>query len=155
MCQSYRKVCMCGRNTSEIFFGRAVLDDKAVVRVYCPECSKHIDRGAKSRVWDNGWVLELDMDVVRSYAPVMGVSADDITADWVFDEGYATWVGITPDDFQQREQERTEIQKLAKTDLRAYIDAMREWGLSRERRFVEEGWRKAKGTVGRHKAQRS
>jgi hypothetical protein len=53
-------------------------------------------------------------------------------------------VGITPDDSEIRNQERSEIQEIAKTDLRAYIEAMKEWGLSREKRFIDEGWRKMK-----------
>jgi hypothetical protein len=85
------------------------------------------------------------MDSVKIRAGVMGISPEEVTTGWVFDEGFATWVGITPDDFQRREQERSEIQKIAKTDLRAYMQAMREWGLSREKRFMEEGWRKMKG----------
>ncbi len=84
------------------------------------------------------------MDVVRIRANVMGISAGDVTADWVFDEGFATWVGITPDESQTRDQERSEIQEISKTDLLAYIKAMREWGLSRETRFISEGWRKMK-----------
>jgi hypothetical protein len=120
-----------------------VLDERCVVEVYCPKCSQAVDRELESRVWDNGWILELDMDVVRTQAPVMGILPEAITASYVFDEGFATWVGITPDDFQTRETERSEIQKLAKTDLRAYMGAMRDWGLNRERRFVHEGWRKA------------
>ncbi len=146
MCQSYRKVCACGQNTSEIFFGRMILDEKAVSQVYCPKCSHNIDKDCDSRVWDNGWVLELNMDVVRARSPIMDISPEDVTADRVFDEGYVTWVGITPDDHQRREQERSEIQKLAKTDLLAFIQAMKEWGLSREKRFVKEGWRKIRGS---------
>jgi hypothetical protein len=72
----------------------------------------------------------------------MGASSAELTADWVFDEGYATWVGITPDDPERRNKERDEIQKLAKTDLLAYYEAMKAWGLNREKRFSEEGWRK-------------
>jgi hypothetical protein len=120
-----------------------VLDERCIAEVYCPKCSQGVERQLESRVWDNGWILELDMDVVRTQAPVMGVSSEAITASWVFDEGYATWVGITPDDFQTRETERSEIQKLAKTDVRAYMGAMRDWGLNREKRFIHEGWRKA------------
>ena len=144
MCQSYRKRCACSQNTAEIFFGRMVLDEKAIAQVYCPKCSQDIETGRDNRVWDNGWVLELNMDIVRIRANVMEISAEGITADRVFDEGFATWVGITPDDSQRRNQERSEIQKLAKTDLRAYIQAMKDWGLSREKRFINEGWRKMK-----------
>ena len=82
------------------------------------------------------------MDAVRQSARSMGISAQEVTADWVFDEGYATWVGITPDDTEQRNQERAEIQKLAKVDVRAYYEAMKSWGLDREKRFSEQGWRK-------------
>jgi hypothetical protein len=121
-----------------------ILDEKSIAQVYCPGCSHDIDAEREDRVWDNGWVLELNMDAVKIRAPIMGVSPEDVTASWVFDEGYATWVGVTPDDFQKREQERSAIQKLAKTDLRAYMQAMREWGLSREKRFINEGWRKMK-----------
>ena len=144
MCQSYRKLCACSQNTAEIFFGRMVLDEKAIAQVYCPKCSQNIETGCDYRVWDNGWVLELNMDFVRLRANVMEISAEDVTADWVFDEGFATWVGITPDESQSRDQERSEIQEISKTNLLAYIKAMREWGLSREKRFISEGWRKMK-----------
>lgn len=147
MCQSYRKNCVCGQKTAEIFFGKMVLDEKSIEQVYCPNCSHDIEIDGYNRVWDNGWVLELDMEVVKTYADSLGISSDALTAEWIFDEGYATWVGITPDDSTRRDQERSEIQKLAKTDLRAYIDAMKEWGLSREKRFTGEGWRKMRAYV--------
>ncbi|UCG08263.1 MAG: hypothetical protein JSV83_06345 [Desulfobacterales bacterium] len=142
MCQSYKKVCVCNQKTAEIFFGKMVLDEKAIAELYCPNCSHGIDTGCNHRVWDNGWVLELDMDVLRTHANSMDISPAELTAEWVFDEGYATWVGITPDDAERRNLERAEIQKLAKTDLRAYYEAMKAWGLNREKRFSQEGWRK-------------
>jgi len=43
MCQSYRKACACGQQTSEIFFGKMILDEKSIAQVYCPECSGDID----------------------------------------------------------------------------------------------------------------
>jgi hypothetical protein len=142
MCQSYKKICVCRQKTAEIFFGKMVLNESAVTELYCPNCSRSIDVNGDNRVWDNGWVLELDMNVLRTHAGSMGISPEELSADRVFDEGYATWVGITPDDAKQRDQERAEIQKIAKTDLRAYYEAMKEWGLNREKRFTGEGWRK-------------
>jgi hypothetical protein len=144
MCQSHRKACLCGQRTSEIFFGKYILDERAIAEVYCPQCSGNVDSKKDNRVWDNGWVLELDMQVVRTRAAMMEISPEEVTAEWVFDQGYATWVGITPDDFQTRERERREIQKIAKTDLKTYMQAMKEWGLNREKRFLSQGWRKAK-----------
>jgi hypothetical protein len=144
MCQSYRKVCVCGQNTTEIFFGRMIFDEQVVAKVYCPNCSQNVETDCDNRVWDNGWVLELNMEVVQARIPVMDIAPEYVTADRIFDEGFVTWVGITPDDHQKREQERNQIQKLAKTDLLAYVQAMKEWGLNREKRFVNEGWRKMK-----------
>ena len=82
------------------------------------------------------------MDIVRSHAATFGLDRESITADWVFDAGYATWVGITPDDTERRNRERAELQPLAKSDVLAYVKAMKNWGIERERRFSEEGWRK-------------
>ncbi len=141
MCQSHRQKCVCGKRSADIFFGKMVLDDLAIKNLYCPECSRDLEAD-ESRVWDNGWVLELDMDVVRYHAKSMGMAPGEITADWIFDEGYATWVGITPDEADQRNRERAEIQKLARTDFMAYYKAMRQWGLDRQARFSREGWRK-------------
>jgi hypothetical protein len=53
-------------------------------------------------------------------------------------------VGITPDDTETRNIEREQIQQLAKSDILAYIKAMKEWGIEREKRFIREGWRKMK-----------
>jgi hypothetical protein len=142
MCQSFKLDCSCQQHSAEIFFGKCVLNETAIAALYCPQCSRTIDTASDSRVWDNDWVLELNMDVVRQSAGSMGISAEEVTAGWVFDEGYATWVGITPDDAKQRNQERDEIQKMAKTDIRAYYEAMKTWGLNREKRFSNEGWRK-------------
>jgi len=142
MCQSYKKKCHCGRNSAEIFFGNMLLNETSVIEVYCPECNHAYLAGDSSRVWDNGWILELDMDIVGTHAATFGLDLEDITADWVFDAGYATWVGITPDDTERRNRERAEFQHLAKTDVLAYVSAMKNWGIEREKRFSEEGWRK-------------
>ena len=75
----------------------------------------------------------------------MGVAPDEVTAGWVFDAGYITWVGITPNDAEIRDRERAELQKLAKVDILAYYEAMKTWGQDRELRFAEQGWRKMAG----------
>ncbi|MGD2096740.1 MAG: hypothetical protein PVG35_04120 [Desulfobacterales bacterium] len=144
MCESYKTACVCRQKTAEIFFGKMVLTESSVTKVFCPECSQDIDAERADRVWDNDWILELDMDVLRTHAASMGIAPQEVTAAWVFDQGYATWVGITPDDTERRNQERAEIQKLAKTDIRAYYEAMKKWGLNREKKFMAEGWRKMK-----------
>ncbi len=145
MCRSCKKACACGERTAEIFFGRDILNEKAIKGVYCPKCSGDVDTHSAGTVYDNGWVLELDMDVITFSAPLMGILPGEVTADRVFDEGYATWVGITPNESETRDRERAEILKLAEVDLSVYLRAMKKWGMERERRFTEEGWRKMQG----------
>lgn len=82
------------------------------------------------------------MDYIKNYSATFGMNADQLTANGIFDNGYVTWTGITPDDTERRNKEREEIQALAQTDLLAYIKAMKEWGIKREKRFSREGWRK-------------
>jgi hypothetical protein len=142
MCESYYLRCQCGKKSADIFFGKMLLDEKAVNILFCPECSNGLEADRPERVWDNDWVLELNMDLIRTHASTFGVDADELTANWVFDRGYVTWTGITPDDTDRRNKEREEIQALAKNDLLAYIKAMKEWGMEREKRFIREGWRK-------------
>ncbi len=142
MCESYIIKCQCGDKKAEIFFGKMLLSESSVKQLFCPNCSKGHEDEQPQRVWDNGWVLELNMDTIKSHSSTFGMAADTLTADWIFDSGYVTWVGITPDDTERRNRERDKIQQLAKTDLLAYVNAMKKWGLEREKRFSDEGWRK-------------
>ncbi len=143
MCQSYRKACTCGQKTSEIFFGKMVLDEAAVRQVYCPQCSATVDVDSRSMVEDNGWILELDPEVLEAFAPRMDMSPSSVTAEKVFDDEYVTWVGFSPEDNAQRAKEREEIAKRAGSDPRAHFEALKTWAVEREKRFYEEGWRKA------------
>lgn len=143
MCQSYRKPCSCGQKTSEIFFGKMVLDESAVRSLYCPECSATVDVDPKTMVEDNGWVLELDADVMQAYAPRMEMKVDEVTAEKVFDGDYVTWVGFSPEDNVQRSKERAEIARQTSGDTRAQFEALKKWAVEREKRFFDEGWRKA------------
>jgi hypothetical protein len=142
MCESYKLRCECGEKVAEVFFGKMLLNEMSVSRLFCPSCSREQEEWQPNRVRDNGWVLEMNMDVIRTHSSTFGVHGAELTADWVFDSGYVTWVGITPDDTERRNREREAIQELAKTDVLAYMNAMREWGTEREKRFMEEGWRK-------------
>jgi len=145
MCESYILECQCGSKKGEIFFGKMLLNENSVKQLFCPSCSSGHDSVQRHRVMDNGWVLELNMDIIGSHSSTFGMDAGSITADWIFDSGYVTWVGITPDDTERRNREREDIQQLAKSDVLAYIKAMKEWGIEREQRFSREGWRKMKG----------
>ncbi|GAB4254718.1 hypothetical protein [Deferrisoma sp.] len=143
MCQSYRKPCVCGQRTAELFFGQMVLDEASVKAVYCPQCSATVDPDPVTMVEDNGWILELDEEVIRAYAPRMNMTPDEVTAEKVFDGDFVTWVGFSPEDNVQRVRERRKIEEQYAGDLKGHFEALKKWALDRERRFYAEGWRKA------------
>ena len=142
MCQMYRKPCACGQRTAEIFFGHMVLDQSAIAGLYCPDCGRSVAVDEKTMVNDNGWVLELDSDVIKVYAPRMKLDSETVTAEQVFDGDYVTWVGFSPEDNQCRTVERDAIMKETAGDTRAQFEALKKWAVDREKRYHSEGWRK-------------
>lgn len=144
MCQSYRKPCACGQRNSEIMFGNMILDEAVVAGVYCPQCSATVDVDPATMVVDNGWILELDSDILRAYASRMGMEAASVTAEEAFDGGFATWVGMGPEDNVSRSTEREEISRRTAGDPRAQFEAFKKWAVEREARLAKEGWRKAR-----------
>ncbi|PLX39712.1 MAG: hypothetical protein C0608_11080 [Deltaproteobacteria bacterium] len=144
MCQSYIRPCSCGKNAAEMMFGSMVLDESVVKALYCPECSGRAEKDPVELLEDNGWILQLDKDVMALFAKRMNMDEGDATAENVFDNGFVTWVGMTPDDNQTRGKERDIIMAKFENDRLAQFQALKEWAIGREKRFVAEGWRKAR-----------
>jgi hypothetical protein len=91
---------------------------------------------------DNGWIIGFDMDVARfmlsKVAPI-----GRVTPEFVFDEGYCTWRGVTPSDHIDSVRERDALAQLARTDRRLYFEEIKVWAHTRMDRLAREGWRKA------------
>ncbi|TLN24217.1 hypothetical protein FDZ71_02100 [bacterium] len=143
MCQSYIRACACGQHEAEMMFGNMVLDEAAVRGLYCPECSGTVDYRRESMVLDNGWVLELDEDIIKAFAPRMRMEYDEVSAEKVFDGGYVSWVGMTPEDNRTRAKERQILLEKFADDKREQFEALKRWAIAREKQFVAQGWRKA------------
>jgi hypothetical protein len=120
-----------------------LLDQAAVVELYCPQCSATVDDDPVAMVEDNGWVLELDADILKAYSPRMQLDADTVNAAQVFDAGFVTWVGFSPEDNQNRALEREQIMADNADNKGAQFTAIKQWAIDREKKFVTEGWRKA------------
>ena len=144
MCQSYIKSCACGQNAAEMMFGNMILDESVVKGLYCPKCSATVESDPVEALEDNGWTLELDKDVMALFSPRMTLDGDEVTAEKVFDGGYVTWVGMTPDDNQTRRKERELLMAKYDGDKLEQFQALKRWAIAREKQFVAEGWRKAR-----------
>ena len=154
MCQSYRRSCACGERVSELFFGKNILNEAAVKEVYCPACASTIRQDEaeppepNALVQDNGWVLSLDMEIIRSMARHMALDPETVTANEVFRGDYVTWVGFSPEDSVLRAREQQELAERYGADRKAHFLALRKWAMQREQRLADEGWKKARRSRG-------
>ncbi|MEW5744995.1 MAG: hypothetical protein AB1805_06130 [Nitrospirota bacterium] len=142
MCVACERRCRCGSRSASFHFKDNVLSDRVVRELYCPSCSPGITVDPASMVADNGWVIELDMEVAAFMGRCLPFPA--LTPDILFDEGYCSWNGMYPGDHIDCIREREAIVPLAKSDPARYLKEMRLWATQRNDRLSAEGWRKAR-----------
>ena len=142
MCVDHSKTCTCGKNSASFNFRDNVLPFEAVAHLYCPDCSKDVAYDPTSMLFDNGWLIEFDMEAARFMMQKIA-PASDVTPEFLFDEGYCTWRGVYPGDHIDSVVERGELMKLAKTDKKRYFEEFKTWGIKRMARLAQAGWRKA------------
>lgn len=144
MCMEYAKKCKCGAYSASFNFRDSILPGEVIAGVYCPACSTAVQYDPLTMIQDNGWVLHYEMDMAKFMLGRHPVPATGITPQYLFDEGYCSWRGITPTDNIDSLREREEILKYAKTDPKRYFEELKTWGTRRMERLARDGWRKAR-----------
>lgn len=144
MCMAHEMNCSCGSGMAGFNFKNEIMSGDVITRVYCPRCSRDIKFDHGTMVADNGWAIEYDMEIARFQAHKLKVKPEEVTPDFIFDEGFCAWRGIYPTDHIDSVLERTEILKLARINPRKYLEEMKEWANTRMERLSREGWRKAR-----------
>jgi len=143
----YSMRCSCGREEVSLLFRDDLMPPQVIRTIYCPRCSAGAPgegpADPASSVYDNGWVMEYDMEVARFSASSVPGLGKALSPEAIFDGGYATWRGVYPGEEVQSARERQELAKLARTDPRGYLEKMRHWAIGRMERLRSEGWRKA------------
>jgi len=142
MCIDHSINCLCGKKQASFNFRDDVLPREVITTLHCPECSQGISHDPAIMLLDNGWIIRFDMDVARFMLQKV-VSTSLVTPEFMFDEGYCTWRGITPSDHIDSVKERDELAQLAKVDRLRYFEEIRNWSNNRMKRLAQEGWRKA------------
>ena len=142
MCVDHSVHCSCGKGSASINFRDEILPFEVITKLSCPVCSPVAPYDPSTMIADNGWVIGFDMDVarfmLRKVAP-----ADRVTPEFIFDEGYCTWRGITPSDHIDSVRERNGLLQLAQTDRKRYFEEIKNWSNNRMEHLAREGWRKA------------
>jgi len=142
MCVDHSVNCLCGKNHASFNFRDEVLPFEVITKLQCPACSTGVLPNPSSTLADNGWLIGFDMDVARFMLQKVA-PAEQVTPEFIFDEGYCTWRGVTPTDHIDSVKERDALAQLAKTDRKRYFEEIRNWGNNRMERLAQEGWRKA------------
>jgi hypothetical protein len=144
MCIEVRKTCECGRKNVQFHLRDNLLMAEAVARLFCPDCPGDVPFDPGSMLMDNGWIIEYDMVLARDLiARKLGREAEEVSPQFIFDNGYATWLETYPGEREDIEAERSAIVALARTDQTAYLKRIQAWNIERMERLKEAGWRKA------------
>ena len=142
MCVDHSINCSCSRSHASFNFKDDILPHEVITKLYCPACSQAVAHNPATMISDNGWLIQYDMDVARFMLQKV-VSTSQVTPEFIFDEGYCTWRGVTPSDHIDSVREREQLTELAKTDRKRYFEEIKSWANNRMARLVREGWRKA------------
>ena len=142
MCIEHSINCVCGKNHASFNLRDEILPHEVITKLYCPACSNAVVIDPSTMVADNGWIIGYDMDVARFMLQKVALS-DQVTPEFIFDEGYCTWRGVTPSDHIDSVIERNALSQIAKTDRKRYFEEIKNWSTTRMERLAREGWRKA------------
>jgi len=142
MCLHQRLACKCGRNEAYLFHRDDILPEKVVINVYCPECRNQADRDDTTMIEDVGWIIEYDIEAAKFYLGLKGVH-NLITPEFIFDEDYCSWYGMSPKDLEENTRVHHELFPLQKKDKLSYFNELKKRRLSQFAELKRAGWRKA------------
>lgn len=144
MCINTLLECQCGQSSANIMNKNNILPIEVIDALYCPKCSSDVEFDPERMVHDNGWVIAFEMDVAAQHLSRCGIALPELTPSAIFDQGYSSWNGFTPTELQDSYRAKQKLAGLGKTDLKAYMEAMKDWGKNRSQHLRAEGWRKAR-----------
>ncbi len=145
MCLDHKISCSCGKTAASFNLRDDAMPVEIIRGLYCPECSASLAVDGSSMIADNGWVIDYDMEIARfAAASKKSLPREDLTPEFLFDEGYCTWKGVYPGDVEDSAAEKAELLKICSEDRQRYILEFRKWASGRMVRLAQAGWRKAK-----------
>lgn len=144
MCMAFRRRCSCSKAYASIHNDGSFMPEEVILNLYCPECGRSVLFDPETMMEDNGWIIEYDMEIANNLASRVGLAHGQVTPEILFDNGYSSWNGYSPNDQEDKAKEKAELISLAGEDRRRYIEEFKVWTSMRLKRLSEEGWRKAK-----------
>jgi len=142
MCLNQRRFCECGRNSAFLLFRDNLLAPEVLVNLYCPRCRDRAPWDGARMLLDCGWVLEFDVSRAQALFDLKGVRGP-ATPDFIFDEGYVTWQGLSPGDHEVNTLLHQRLAPLIEKDLALYLKSLKHEWLEHVAELKAAGWRKA------------
>ena len=142
MCFHQKRSCTCGGDEAYLFHRDDILPEKVVVNLYCPQCSVLALWNDSTMLEDVGWLIEYDMEVAKFYFEVKGIDTP-VTPEFIFDEDYCSWYGMSPKDLEENARLNRELLPLQQKDKLAYFNQIKKRYLARFKKLRDAGWRKA------------
>lgn len=147
MCLDVRVVCECGSKTVQFHLRDNVMVPKVISRLFCPHCPGHDLFDPSSMINDNGWIIDYDMEIARTIsAQRLGLAAERVTPESLFDTGYACWLEMYPGEKEDIFQQKQEMKALLQISQKDYLTAIHSWNIGRVKRLKDAGWRRAQVT---------
>lgn len=145
MCLSLKRTCVCGQNQAYLMHRDNVLPAEILVNLFCPQCRDRAAWDATTMIEDGGWILEYDLEMARLFFWNKGIK-QPITPEFLFDEGYCSWHGLTPGDLDESARLHRQLAPVLEQDRLLYIQRIKELWLGHVAQLKAAGWRKAQRT---------
>jgi hypothetical protein len=141
MCLQQRRLCRCGRNAAFLSFRDNILFPEILVNLFCPECRDLPAWNGETMVADCGWVLEYNLPRAGNLLRQRGIKGH--TPEFLFNEGYLSWLGLSPVDHEVSVQLHRRLEPLIERDLKLYLKTLKAEWLAHVAVLKAAGWRKA------------
>jgi hypothetical protein len=145
MCVNERRYCRCGRNSAQLMFRDNVLPGEILLDLFCPDCRDLAVWDEPAMLEDGGWILEYDVERAQAFFDLQGLKVR-ATPEFLFDEGYLSWVGFAPGDGEVNTRLHQRLAPLSEQDLALYLKSLRTEWLAHVAALKAAGWRKAQAT---------
>ncbi|MEW6659576.1 MAG: hypothetical protein AB1424_13025 [Thermodesulfobacteriota bacterium] len=142
MCRNERRYCCCGRNSAFLLFRDNLLYPEILINLYCPLCQDRAVGDEAAMLRDCGWILEYDIPGAQALLQQQGVKGT-ATPEFLFDEGYLSWQGLSPGDQEMNAALHRRLAPLIEQDLARYLESMKSEWLKHVAELKAAGWRKA------------
>ena len=145
MCRNERRFCRCGRNSASLLFRDNVLFPEILLNLFCPQCQDMTIWDEATMLRDCGWILAYDIPGAQALLQQRGIKGA-ATPEFIFDEGYLTWQGLTPGDPEVNAELHRQLAPLIEQDLARYLQALKSEWVKHAAELKAAGWRKAQAT---------